>query len=270
MLSILIQTMKERKWSMVAYVFAGVLFVWMYVAMFPTFAENKEEFNKVLEAYPESIMETFGIENAAAIFDSIENFMVAENYSFLWPIMLIALAVSIGGHAIAGEIEKKTIETLLSEPISRAKLFWSKYISGMTLISIFSIITVLSVIPLAELYNVDYNTEGHMTMLGLGLLFGWAIYSLATLFSTLFNEKAKPYFITVGILILMYALNIVASLKDSLSDLKYGSFFYYFDSAKALSERAIDLETILVFGGVAVISTIIAVIIFENRNITVS
>ncbi len=264
------RTIKDRKWSLLIYVLAGVLFVWMYISMFPTFSDMKEEFSQVLEVYPESIMETFGVKDAAAIFDNIENFLAAENYSFLWPIMLIALAVSIGGYSIAGEIERKTIETLLSEPISRVKLFWAKYFSGMTIVLLFIIITVLSVVPICELYNVEYNIKANLMMLGLGALFGWALYSLTTFFSSLFSEKSKPSFITVGLLILMYAINIVASLKENLSDLKYGSFFYYFDSAKALSEKTISLETILVFGGVAIISTVLAVIIFDKRNITVS
>jgi len=270
MLAVIIRTIKDRKWSILVYILAGVLFVWMYVGMFPTFSDKKEEFKQVMDAYPESIMETFGVKDAAAIFDNIENFIATENYSFLWPIMLIALAVSLGGYSIAGEIERKTIETLLSEPISRLRLFWAKYIAGLVLILFFVIITVLSLIPLCELHNVEYNTMSHITMLGLGSLFGWAIFSITTLFSALFNEKSKPYFFSVGILILMYALNIVASLKDNLSDLKYGSFFYYFDSTRALLDQTITWEALLIFGGISVVTTIAAAIIFDRRNITVA
>lgn len=266
----MVRTIKDRKWSILVYVLAGVLFVWMYVGMFPTFADKKEEFKQVLDAYPESMMETFGVKDATAIFNSIENFIATENYSFLWPIMLVALAVSLGGYSIAGEIERKTIETLLSEPISRLKLFWAKYFAGMALILFFIIVTVLSIIPLCELYNVEYNIESHFAMLILGVLFGWAIFSITTLFSALFNEKSKPYFFSVGILILMYALNIVANLKDNFSDLKYGSFFFYFDPEKALVDHTITWEALLVFGGIAIVTSFIAAIIFDRRNITVS
>lgn len=264
------RTIKDRKWSILVYILTGVLFMWMYVGMFPTFADKQEEFKQIMEAYPESMMESFGVKDAAAIFENIENFVSTENYSFLWPIMMIALAVSIGGYSIAGEIEKKTIETLLSEPISRLKLFWSKYIAGLALITVFSVFTILSVFPLCELHGVAYNTESHFIMLGLGLLFGWAIFSITTLFSTLFNERSKPYFFSVGLLILMYALNIVANLKDNLADLKYFSFFYYFDASKALTEQTITWETLLVFGGIAILTTAFAAIIFDRRNITVA
>jgi len=270
MLAVIMRTIKDRKWSILVYILAGILFVWMYVGLFPTFADKKDEFKQVLDAYPESIMETFGVKDAAAIFDSIENFIAVENYTFLWPIMLIALAVSLGGYSIAGEIEKKTIETLLSEPISRLRLFWAKYMTGLALILFFIVVTVMSVIPLCELHNVEYNTMSHITMLGLGALFGWAIFSITTLFSTMFNERSKPFFFSAGILILMYALNIVASLKDSLSDLQYFSFFFYFDPVRALTEQTITWEALLVFGGISIVTTIAAAIIFDKRNITVA
>lgn len=270
MLSIFLQTIKDRKWSVIVYIITAILFVWMYVAMFPSFADKKEEFEKVMEAYPESMIETFGIKDAASIFENIENFLAVENYSFLWPIMLIALCVSIGGYTIAGEVERKTIETLLSQPIDRIKLYWAKYLSGLVIIAIFSIVTIMSVIPLAKLYNVSYQLTSHFFMLIIGLLFALSVYSLTVLFSTIFNERSKPYFMTIGILIIMYALNIVSGLKDDYDNLKYASFFYYFDPAKALSEQQIGIEAVLIFCGISVISALLGLIIFKNKNIIVS
>jgi ABC-2 type transport system permease protein len=248
----------------------GILFLWMYVAMFPSFADKKEEFNKVLEVYPESLMKAFGISDAASIFNSIENFLAVENYSFLWPILAIALAVSIGGYSVAGEVEQKTIETLLSQPLSRSKLFWGKYFAGLAIILVFSIITIFSVVPLSKIHNVSYNLDANFKMLILGFLFVWTIFSISTLFSSAFSERSKPYFFAVGLLIVMYAINIVVSLKENLANLKYFSFFYYFDSAKALQENSIDAVSVVVLGGIALLSTVLALMIFNKRDLAVS
>ncbi len=269
-MSIILRTLKDRKWSLAVYIVAGVLFLWMYVGMFPTFADKREQFDQLMNAYPESMMEAFGVKNAAAIFNSIENFLAVENYSMLWPIIAIALAVSLGGYSIAGEIERKTIETLLSQPLSRSKIFWAKYLAGMIVIALFSMITIYAIIPLANIYNVKYNFEANTKMLLLGFIFSWAIFSLATLFSSIFSEKSKAYFVTAGIIVVMYALNIVSALKDNLSDLKYGSFFYYFNSSKALTENIIPSTSLWVFGMVIIVSTVISVATFNRRNITVS
>ncbi|TSC92345.1 MAG: hypothetical protein CEN92_13, partial [Candidatus Berkelbacteria bacterium Licking1014_96] len=78
------------------------------------------------------------------------------------------------------------------------------------------------------------------------------------------------YFIPVGILILMYVLKIISSLKENLKDLQYSSFFYYFDANKSLIDNKIDNWSYLIFGGVIIVFTIIAVLWFRKRDIAVS
>ena len=127
MLTVFLRTIKIRFWATLVYIIVGVLFVWMFVGMFPSFADKADDLNQLMELYPEKMMEAFGVKDAVSIFASVENFLAVENYSFLWPILAIALAISLGGFSVAGEIERKTIEFLLAQPISRSGLFWGKY-----------------------------------------------------------------------------------------------------------------------------------------------
>lgn len=270
MFSIAWRTIKDRKVSLIIYCLAGLLFLWMYIGLFPTFADKAGEFDKLLEVYPPELMEAFGISEETQIFGSIENFLATEQYSFVWPIMVIALAVAIAGSSISGEIEAGTIETLLAQPISRVKIFFGKYFAGVFNLAVFSIVSTLGAIPLIAAYNIDYQTKGYFMILLLGFLFGLAVMSITFLFSVIFSSKGKAYFVPVGVLILMYVLKIVASLKESLEDLKYFSFFHYFDSFKAISQSQIDNLAYWVFGGVVIVFTITAVIWFSKRDIAIS
>lgn len=270
MLAIFLRTLKSRRTIVLIYIAVGILFLWMYVGMFPSFSDKTEQFNQLMKAYPDSFMKAFGIEDSSSIFSNIENFLAMENYSFLWPILAIALSISLGGYSIAGEVEKKTIETLLAQPISRAKLFWGKYLSGLAIIVIFSILTVLAIIPLGKIHNVDYNLSANLKILVTGILFSWTVFSLTSFFSVFSSERSKPYFITVGILVVMYAVKIVASLKENLEKLQYLSFFHYFDASKILGRNTLDANVIVVFSIIIVVSTVFAQIIFEQRDITVS
>ena len=244
--------------------------MWMYIGMFPSFADKKEEFNQLMQYYPADLMKAFGIQEVGAIFSSIENFLAMEQFGIVWPIVVIAFVVSIGGSSIAGEIEAGTIETLLELPVSRVKIFFAKYLGGLVLTAIFTAVSIFAAIPLAAAYKVDYQTSHYVTMFVVGMLFAWAIMSIAFFFSVVFNSKGKAYFIPVGILILMYVLKIISSLKESLKDLQYTSFFYYYDANKALIDNAIDKWSYLVFGGVIIVFTIIAVIWFSKRDVAVS
>ena len=264
MLAIFLKVLKDRKYILLAYLIAAVGFLWMYVGMFPGIKEQSATMMKLLESYPQTMLKAFNIESLD--FTHLENFVAMEQFSFVWPLLLIFLLVSLAGAAIANEVEKGTIEILLSQPISRLKIFFGKYLAGIFSLIVFTIISIFAVAPIAAIYHIDYQFANFATIAILGFIFGLAIFSLSVLFSAIFSDKGKVYFLTGGLLVLMYVLNIVASLKESLTDLKYLSFFYYFNSSKTLVHNEIDQWAYVVFLGVAVVTTFLAILIFKKRD----
>lgn len=216
---------------------------------------------------PEGMMKAFGVES----FDlsNLGNYLSTEQFGFVWPIITIIFLLSWAGGSLAGEIEKGTIEILLAQPITRWKLFLSRYLAGWKSFTLYCLLSILPIIPLAKAYNIDFDSKYALTMTVLAFLFGWAILSLAFFFSAVFSEKGKVYFAGSGLLVLMYVLNIVASLKESLSDLKYLSFFYYFNSSQALVHNNIYPSAIWVFLGCALGFFLAAGWLFNRRDIAV-
>ncbi|MEW6407937.1 MAG: ABC transporter permease subunit [Patescibacteria group bacterium] len=222
MLTIFWRTIRDRKLSLLIYCLAGILLLWMYIGFFPSIRDQAEKFKEVFEAYPESMMKAFNIEELN--FDTLEKFLTVEQFSIIWPIMVIFLVVSIAGTALSGEVEKGTAEILLSRPVSRLKIFFSRYLAGLFILLVFTVSSVFFVVPLARLSKVDFVFENYVTIAVLGFLFGWAIFSMGMMFSAIFSERSKTYMVTGGILLVMYVLKIAASLKESLDKLKY--FFF--------------------------------------------
>ncbi|MCL5795822.1 MAG: hypothetical protein M1338_05725, partial [Patescibacteria group bacterium] len=130
-------------------------------------------------------------------------------------------------------------------------------------------LSVFSLPLLLKAYNISYNMISFEKMAILGFLFGWAIFSFSILFSVIFSDKGKVFFISSGIIVTMYVLNILASLKENLSTLKYYSFFHYFNPNDALIYHKIDHWAYWMFGGVAIVCTILAAIWFSRRNVAV-
>jgi len=128
---------------------------------------------------------------------------------------------------------------------------------------------VLSIIPLAEAYNIDYVVSHFFTMSLLGFLFGWAIFGLSILFSAIFSDKSKVYMATGGIMIGMYVIRIVSILSDKFDKLKYFSFFHYYNAPDALAKNSIAPETFIVFISIAVITTALAAFWFSRRDAAV-
>ncbi|KKR34513.1 MAG: hypothetical protein UT66_C0022G0006 [candidate division CPR2 bacterium GW2011_GWC1_39_9] len=254
MFPIFLRTIKNKRTAIIAYIVSGIAFLLMYIPIYPSFASSGKQLVEIMKNYPQGFLKAFGIEDIAQAFLSLEGYLSTEHFGFVWPLVLIFLALSFAGNSIAGEIEKGTMEVVLSQPISRLKIYFGKYLGGLGAIVLFVTTSIFASIPIAAIFNVHYVAKGYIYMTILGVLFGIAIYGLAMLCSSFASDKGKANFMTGGVLIAMYVLNILSGLKSNLDDLKYLSFFHYFNASGALLNYKIDSIAILVF----VLTTIIA------------
>ncbi len=267
MFTIFRTTVRERRTSILAFTLGGMGLILLYVGLYPTIQSQISVMNSLLAAYPQGVLKAFNFSMDA--FNTLEGYLSTENFGLIWPIMLMFLGVSLGAGAIAGEIDKGSMGLILAQPISRTKIFWEKYLAGVYVIGVFTILTVMSTPVFAKMFNLSFHF-GRFAMLSVyGLLLGLSILSLSTLLSVMFSDKGRVNGIMAGVLVVMYVLKIVSGLKDSLINLKYGSFFYYFNSTDILQKGIYDHWSYLVFGLVIVITTGLALFIFQKRDISI-
>ena len=266
MLTLLIKTIRKNITTLLVYTIISASFVWMYVAMWPSFSKESEQFMELADAYPEAVMKAMGVD-IMSMFGSLEGFIAGEHFSIVWPIILIILVLAYASAAIAGEVEKGTIELLLAQPISRLKIFFAKYFSGLVIIAAFILLSNFSVVPFSLLHNVDFRLQNYLAISILGFLFAFAIYGICIMLSSFSSSKGKPMAVTGGLLIIMYALNVFSAFQESVENLKYASFFHYYDFASAAIHNQLDALNLSVFLVVGIITTIIGAFIFVKRDI---
>ncbi len=268
MWAIIAKSVWQNKIKLIASLIILIIFVWMYAGFFPAFQDQTQQMEELMSAYPESLTKAFGLEGEG-IFTSFESFLGVEHFSIVWPLILIIFALTFASGALAGEIEEGTIEVILSQPISRTKVYFAKYLAGIIMIGLFVIISNLSIIPLADYYDLTVNSGGVFMVSLLGFLFISAVYSFSYLLSSIFNSRSYPTFITAGVVIVMYVLNILSSLKESAENLKYGSYFHYFDYQEALVHTNIGLVNLIIFIGSIFLFTFLGWLIFDRKDISI-
>ncbi len=267
MKNIIYREIRDRRYTLIAYCGIVVLLLVLYIALFPSIQDSLNQFQKIYETYPEGLYKAMGIENLSI--NSLENYLSIEMYNLMWQILALLLTSSLAGYAIAGQIEKGTIGFYLSLPIGRTKLFFSKYLAGLSSIMLFVVVSVGGSIPIAALFNMSMSKVGVAKLGILSLLFAWAIYSVALLWSAIFSERSRVYMVMGALLIGMYAMNVISSLKSSLAWLDNYSIFYYYNSQKILSGGNIRLSSAIVYSSIIVLTTILSLYIFKKRDISV-
>ncbi len=253
----------------IIYSVAAIGFLEMYIAMFPTISKQSGQLDQLLKTLPQEMFKAMNIDVASLSFGKLEAFLSTEYLSFLWPILGIIFVISLANYILVNEVEKGTIETLASLPATRNKVFIERYLAGLILLVGFVIISIFAAIPLAAISNISFSAENYLTTAVGGFLFLWAIYSIATLSSAVFSEKGKATMATGGILILMYVLNILAALSDKLVNVKYASFFYYFNGSDLMAKNIFSMNSVLVLGGVAIVASLCALYWIQKRDLSV-
>lgn len=258
---------KNNRTSLIIFCLAVLVLIFIYVAIYPSIQKNAQNYDQLLKAYPKTLLDAFGIEDMNL--NSLEKFLAMEQYSFMWSVLVIIFALSRAGRSLAGEIEKGTMGLWLALPLRRVTIFASKYLAGLIALIIFTITTILGTIPLAALLHTEFVAKAYIGLVWPALFFGWAIYSVGVLFSSIFNDRGKVYLTAGGILVLMYVLNVVASLKDDLKWLKYISAFHYFEASKILVHSLQNPTTYFVFAITIIIATILGAFWFTRRDVAV-
>ena len=269
MISIILTTIKERKWSVIIYSVLSVLFLWLYVALFPSLQSQMQALTAVLKSMPEGLLKALGSAPSQLENFTLEALLNSKQFSMLFQLFAAILAFGIAASDLSGEVENGTIEFLLSQPISRLKLYFGRYISGLILLTVFVAASTLLVMPIAAAYHVAYVPSVYYKLFLDALLFSMALYSFAYFLSALSSSKGRVIGISAGVLVLMYAAFIVSALKESLDKIKYVSLFHYFPN-EILNGGGIDKLGVWIFLGIIIVFTGLGAIIFKNRDIAIS
>lgn len=267
MMYLFTRTLRNRIVSSIVYILSGVGFLELYVALYPALSKQIQAYDQLAKAFPEALMKAFGMEEL--IFNSFEGYISTEHFSLVWPLLVIFMMIGFAASTLAGEVEQRTLGLTLSQPISRTRIYFTKYMAGVVMLLAFTVASIIAVVPLAALHDVSIQVGHFWTMTLLGFCFGLSMLSLGFALSAVFSERSHVSMAAGGLLVVMYVLRIVAGLKDSWKNIEYASVFHYLSASKALLHGQLAGLDIAVLLGSSVILTILGWVVFARRDIAV-
>ncbi len=101
------------------YWLVGIFLLALYI-MFVLSSIELDAFQAILDSFPKALTQFIGGESGID-FSSISGFLNAQIFTIMAPIMVIAVAVNSGGKSTASEETVKSLDIILSAPISREK-----------------------------------------------------------------------------------------------------------------------------------------------------
>lgn len=256
----------DRRVSLLVYCLGVAAYSLMIIGIWPSMQGNLETLEQLWENYPEGLRAAFG---ASVSITSFDGFLTLEYFSLMWVIIVAAFSISVSTAAFAGEIEKGTMEMLLSQPVSRPVIAFSRmayHKIGLVLIIAATMMPVIISVPLMD---EELNMTGVLALCLLGFMLFLSIGSIGFFFSSFMNDRGRAIFMVVGVLIFSYALDILAQFNDTVESLNFLSLFNYYDPFRYIHDADIawgDLAVLLV---VSFVCSLAATVIFKRRDVAV-
>lgn len=133
--------------------------LWVY----PSIRESSEGVSEMIESLPQALQEVFRMTD----YTSGAGYLNVELFSFMVPLILIAVGVTWGAAATADEERRGTADILLSLPVSRARVIVTKMIAtAVVLLGLCVVLTATLAIgtrlvdidvPLANLFAASFS-----------------------------------------------------------------------------------------------------------------
>ena len=265
-LNLISRSILDRRLSLLIYACGVAAYGGMLLAIWPSMSGDLSSLEQLWENYPEGLKQIFG---ADIPFTQFDGFLTLEYFSIMWVIIAVAFSASVATSSLAGEVDKGTMELLLSQPISRRSVVVSKMAFHAVGLAFVIAATLIPLVLGTRFIDAELNLAGVAALSLLLFLFIMSFGSLGFLFSAYFSDRGKAVFTVVGILIFSYALDILAKFNDFIENFYFMSMFKYYDPYPYLHSAIIDWNDLAVLAGVSLVASVIAVIHFQRRDIAV-
>jgi ABC-2 type transport system permease protein len=193
----------------------------LIAALYPSIQRGLSD---AIRSYPSGLKEAFGIGQL----DTLEAYLHAEMFSIIVPVAVAVFAIRCASAPIAAAEERGYLATVLSAPLSRRALtagtFATTALATPAVLVVCGALTLAAAVVSGQDLSVAHLAAALVGVWALALFFA----GVAILAAGCSHRAAPVTAVSVGVLVVMYLLDVVGKLADSLGWLRSLSAFRYY------------------------------------------
>jgi ABC-2 type transport system permease protein len=255
-------TLQQRRSSIFWFCISLVLYSWMMVWFWE---QMGSQYAQMVENFPSEFLVLFG--GSEVSFASMGGFFQVEYLGLMWMIIIAAAVVLFAGKAFSGEISAGTMELLLAQPLSRARVAITRVVAFVCYAVLLNAATFVPIQVFGPAYGVELKAEVFWTVSALGLLFTLAIGGFAMLLSSMFRDSGKPSAIASGVLLLFWIADMVANVSEAAEFFDPVNLVTYWQPGKIINGGEAPAEAWWIYAALAVVTLSGAVAVFMRRDV---
>jgi ABC-2 type transport system permease protein len=213
----------QRRISTIWWSVGIAFFMFINMIFYPSFKDQAAELQKSFESMPDAAIQFIG---GSTDFFSPIGYVNSQIFFLTLPLILVILAISLGSRLLASEETDKTIESIMSRPISRTNFLISKAAVGEIILLLVTFVSWATVVVVAKVVGLDVSilrlTEATLVCFLFVYLCGAVAYMMTAI------GKAKGASIAVATFV-AFGGYILTSLAGTVEWLKWPAKLFPFE-----------------------------------------
>ena len=240
------------------------LLILLFMSFYSGFAADETIWEIVLENYPEELLQAMGMTgvNMATVIGYFTMCM-------LFTQICLAVQASQYGFSILSEEEREmTADFLLTKPITRSKVFFSKLAAALTGLVITNAVVWGTTFFCISVFSDghEYNPTMFVKMLSVLILFQLFFLGVGMVISVSVKKIKSVLSFSMGLAFGMYIISTIGSLLGE-NTISYITPFKYFEPNTLVLEGKYDPVMIIICTVTIAVTMVAGYILYNKRNI---
>jgi ABC-2 type transport system permease protein len=236
----------------------------VFISLYPSYSAESKAMTEILANFPAEFKNLFGMAEL-----DLNSFAGFYGFCFVFCQLCLAIqAANYGFGLISIEESQHTADFLLTKPVSRPAIFWSKVLAAITSLTVTNLVvwlgSLLFIVLIIGLNKVEFGLL--MVILGSIFIFPLFFCSFGLLISVVVGKIRSVTPWSLGLAFGLYLLNALGGVVKDVQ-LEYLSPFKHFAPAWIIKHGSYDWPFVLLDVGLIVAALLVAVWLYQKRDI---
>lgn len=259
--SIFLKTLYGLRWQALGWSLGVMFIVFITVALFDSFTQTG--FEEVISSLPEQMR---GLLGSAENYQSVAGYLAQQIFGLKVVMFVVIMAVLLFISVSATEEDSGRLQTLLTLPVSRTKVYFQKWLVVLVVIGIVLLCLVGALY--AGLAIINKEADGVRVFESVVNL--WLACSVMGLvgycIAMLTGKKALSIAVSSGYALFCIIMSSLAPAVEGLKDIDKFSLLHYYNNPQIM-QHGLDGNHVLVLGISLLVLTLIGWVGFTRRSI---
>lgn len=261
MRSVLTKTLFDRRRSLLWWGVGFALLITAIISIYPS-VRNSPELDELTRRLPAGLKALIGERSLT----SPVGYVQSRLFQLMIPLLLLVLAIGQGADAIAGEERRKTLDLLLANPISRARVVVEKFLALCAQLVLLSVVVWSLLVALTAVFDVDLGAGVLAAATTHALVFAIAFGAAALALGAAIGSKPTASGVVTSVAAAAYVWESVTAIVPDLDRFAWFSPFHHYVTSDPLV-RGFGPSYLLAFLIAAVVLVTLGVLALSKRDV---